>query len=203
MSIPQKSYLLPIILFVISVSLIIFALIQKNSNFMDVRSIIKKHLSVFKGSPLQFFVLFIVPFLLAIASVEIKTVNESIINNLNVVLAILFSMFFAMLSILSSFPSKLTTEIEEQTGEKRTDTLYVKILGESFNSVLFECILCILTLVCSCSVLFFGYYEQGIILTVISVILYYLFFVMVLNSFVIIKRIMALFNHLQTTKEQK
>lgn len=203
MSIPQKSYLLPIILFVISVSLIIIALIQKNSNFMDVRSIIKKHLSVFKGSPLQFFVLFIVPFLLAIASVEIKTVNESIINNLNVVLAILFSMFFAMLSILSSFPSKLTTEIEEQTGEKRTDTLYVKILGESFNSVLFECILCILTLVCSCSVLFFGYYEQGIILTVISVILYYLFFVMVLNSFVIIKRIMALFNHLQTTKEQK
>lgn len=202
MGIPQKSYFLPLVLYVVSASLIIFALIQKNSNFMDVRAIIRKHLSVFRGSPLQRFVLFIVPFFLAVASVVIKPVNESIINNLNVVLAILVSMFFAMLSILSSFPTKLNSELEERPGEKRTDELYVKILGESFNSVLFECILCILTLVCSFSVLFFGYYEQGIILTVISVILYYLFFVMVLNSFVIIKRIMALFNHLQRTKDQ-
>ena len=191
MGIPQKSYFLPLVLYVVSASLIIFALIQKNSNFMDVRAIIRKR-----------FVLFIVPFFLAVASVVIKPVNESIINNLNVVLAILVSMFFAMLSILSSFPTKLNSDLEERPGEKRTDELYVKILGESFNSVLFECILCILTLVCSFSVLFFGYYEQGIILTIISVILYYLFFVMVLNSFVIIKRIMALFNHLQRTKDQ-
>lgn len=200
MEVPEKTYLLPIILFSISAALIIFSLIQKNSNFMDVRTIIKKHFSVFKGSPLQFIVLFVVPLLLAIASVQIKPVNENIINNLNVVLAILISMFFAMLSILSAFPVKLDKKKDEKARTFSTDKVYDRVLGETFNSIMFECIQSILVLICSCSILFFGYYEKGAFLSIISTILYYLFFVLVLNIFVIIKRMMALFVHLQRTE---
>ena len=200
MEVPEKSYLLPIILFSISAALIVFALIQKNSNFMYVRAIIKKHFSVFKGSPLQFIVLFVVPLFLAIASVQIKPVNENIINNLNVVLAILISMFFAMLSILSAFPVELDKKKDEKSKIVSTDKVYDRVLGETFNSIMFECIQSILVLICSCSILFFGYYEKGAFLNIISTILYYLFFVLVLNIFVIIKRMMALFVHLQRTE---
>ena len=200
MEVPEKTYLLPIILFSISAALIVLALIQKNSNFMDVRTIIKKHLSVFKGSPLQFMVLFVVPLFLAIASVHIKPVNENIINNLNIVLAILISMFFAMLSILSAFPVKLDKKKDEKAEIISTDMVYDRVLGETFNSIMFECIQSILVLICSCSILFFGYYEKGVFLYIISTILYYLFFVLVLNIFVIIKRMMALFVHLQRTE---
>ena len=202
MGVPEKSYLLPIILFSISAALIVLALIQKNSNFMDVRTIIKKHLSVFKGSPLQFIVLFVVPLFLAIASVQIKPVNENIINNINIVLAILISMLFSMLSILSAFPVKLDKKKDEMARVVSTDTdkVYDRVLGETFNSLMFECIQSILVLICSCSILFFGYYEKGAFLYIISTILYYLFFVLVLNIFVIIKRMMALFVHLQRTE---
>ena len=200
MEITLKTLFFPLILFSICILLTILALTQKNSNFMDVRRIIKNHFHVFRGSSLQCVVLFVVPLLLAVAAVQIRPVDESIINNLNVVLAILISMFFAMLSILSSFPARLNKCGEEMQQGSIANKAYDKTLGETFNSILFECILSSLVLICSFSILFFGFFERCIFLDCVSIILYYLFFVLISNVFVIIKRIMALFEHLQRNK---
>ena len=49
------------ILIALSVGILIVALVQKNSNYMSVSSVIKKHVSLFSKAPIQFCALFIVP----------------------------------------------------------------------------------------------------------------------------------------------
>lgn len=82
------------VLFTLGILLILGALLQNNSNFLDVRKIITQHLSVFSKSPLQIIAIFIAPFLIAIAAVEDHPLTEAIVNNLNIILSILISMFF-------------------------------------------------------------------------------------------------------------
>lgn len=85
------------ILFFLGIILILVALLQKNSNFLDVRKIVRQHLSIFSKSPLQVVAIFGAPLLIAIAAAATHPLTVEIVNNLNVVLSILISMFFAML----------------------------------------------------------------------------------------------------------
>ena len=104
-------------LFFVGIILILVALLQKNSNFLDVRKIISQHLSIFSKSPLQVVSIFGAPLLIAIAAAATHPLTVDIVNNLNVVLSILISMFFAMLSILASLSLKSTdqSKVEDVT----------------------------------------------------------------------------------------
>lgn len=184
------------ILVCISVALIIIAFSQKNSNFLDVRSIISTHFKVFSGNPLQCAVIFGVPLLLTIVALNKRTLSKDVVDTLNIVLSIFISMFFAMLSILSALNYKTIKEKE------KNDVMTVKkaekynlLLKETFNAVIFECILCILVLAASFTLLFINDFSVSQQLTLVSGIVYYLTLVIVFNIFVIIKRIKVLFDH--------
>lgn len=184
------------ILVCVSVILIIVALLQKNSNFLDVRTIISMHFKVFSTCPLQCAVIFGVPLLITIAALNKQVLSTDIVDTLNIVLSILISMFFAMLSILSALNPRSIRE------EQKNDSLaiskaeeYNLLLKETFNAVMFECILCILVLATSVTLLFINDFSGSWQLTLVSGVVYYLSLVIVFNIFVIIKRIKVLFDY--------
>lgn len=181
------------ILFFLGIILILVALLQKNSNFLDVRKIIRQHLSIFSKSPLQVVAIFGAPLLIAIAAAATHPLTVDIVNNLNVVLSILISMFFAMLSILASLNLKSTDQSKvEDVTLIRDAKNYNKVLKQTNNAILFESVLAILLLIFSFSQLFIGSFDPTWKLKIISAFVYYLTLVLVLNIFVIIKRIKSL-----------
>jgi len=181
------------ILFFLGIILILVALLQKNSNFLDVRKIICQHLSIFSKSPLQVVAIFGAPLLIAIAAAATHPLTVDIVNNLNVVLSILISMFFAMLSILASLNLRSTDQSKVEDATLIRDAKnYNKVLKQTNNAILFESVLAILLLIFSFSQLFIGSFEPTWKLKIISAFVYYLTLVLVLNIFVIIKRIKSL-----------
>ena len=184
------------VLICISIILIVIALLQKNSNFLDVRTIFLAHFKVFSSSPLQCIVIFVSPLLLAIAAMNKQVLSKDIVDTLNIVLSILISMFFAMLSILSALNHKSVSanQKNDATATDKTEK-YNQLLKETFNAVMFECILCILVLAASFTLLFLNDFSDSWQLTVVSAVVYYLSLVIVFNIFVIIKRIKVLFDH--------
>lgn len=171
------------VLYVISGLLLLLCLVQKNSNFLDVRTIFIQQFRVFKNSPLQFIGIFVVPLFLSIATVRIRVIDKDIVNNINIVLSILIAMFFSMLSVLSAF------------NRKQENREYNQLLKETFNAVMFECILGIVLLVISFIELFINSFINNGFQEIISAVIYYLVMVVVLNIFVIIKRMKVLFDY--------
>ena len=184
------------ILVCVSAILMMIAFLQKNSNFLDVRSIISTHFKVFSGSPLQCAVIFGVPLLITIAALNKQALSKDIVDTLNIVLSILISMFFAMLSILSALNLKAVNEKEKNDviAISKVEE-YNLLLKETFNAVMFECILCILVLAISFTLLFVNDFSTSWQLTLVSGLVYYLALVIVFNIFVIIKRIKVLFDY--------
>ena len=182
------------ILLYISLGLICCALLQKNSNFLDIRKVFADHVAIFDNSPLQKFVIFIVPFLLSISAISTQLLTKDIVNNLNIVLSILISMFFAILSILSSFTYKSTDPktVTDVSLRKKAEK-YNKLLKQTFNAVIFESVLSIVVLILSFAQLFSNDFSETWKLKVISLIVYYLALVIVFNILVVIKRMKSLF----------
>lgn len=182
------------ILLYISLGLICCALLQKNSNFLDIRKVFADHFAIFDNSPLQRIVIFIVPFLLSISAISTQLLTKDIVNNLNIVLSILISMFFAILSILSSFTYKSTDPktVTDVSLRKKAEK-YNKLLKQTFNAVIFESVLSIVVLILSFAQLFSNDFSETWKLKVISLIVYYLALVIVFNILVVIKRMKSLF----------
>ena len=182
------------ILLYISLGLICCALLQKNSNFLDIRKVFADHFAIFDNSPLQKFVIFIVPFLLSISAIYTQLLTKDIVNNLNIVLSILISMFFAILSILSSFTYKSTDPktVTDVSLRKKAEK-YNKLLKQTFNAVILESLLSLVVLILSFAHLFSNDFSETWKLKVISLIVYYLALVIVFNILVVIKRMKSLF----------
>lgn len=176
--------IISVILFVIGTVILVFSLTLKMSNFLDIRKIFSEHFSIFKGNPLQFISIFIVPLLFSVGIERIRCVDREILNNLNVVLSILVTMFFSTLSILCAFEDK-----------NNKNSTYKQLLKETFNTTIFEAIVCLLLLFISFITLFIGEFKQSLYLQIISSIIYYLAIVAVLNILVIIKRLKVLFDN--------
>lgn len=173
-----------VILFIIGAVILVFSFFLKMSNFLDVRKIFSEHFSVFKGNPIQLISIFIVPFLFSVGIVRIRCVDREILNNLNIVLSILIAMFFSTLSILCAFKDK-----------GNTNSVYNRLLKETFNATIFEAIICLLLLLISFITLFVGEFGRSCYLQMVSGSIYYLAIVAVLNILVIIKRLKVLFDN--------
>lgn len=170
------------ILFTIGSVVLCLCLCVKHSNFLDIRKIFIQHFSVFKENPLQLIGIFFTPILLTVGLVEIKCINKDILSNLNIILSILTAMFLSILSILCSF-NKI------KKGEN-----YKQLLKETFNTTIFEIILCLLLLFISFIILFINDFKESIPLKIASGAIYYLTMITILNILVVIKRIKVLFD---------
>lgn len=169
--------------FLLSISCIILILnfIRRNNNFFDIRRVFKDQLDVFDGAKDQIFVFFGVPILLAFGVANYKLIDKDIIDNVVVVLSIILSMLFAILSILTSFT--------------KDEAIFKVVLKETFNSVIFVAILCIMALMISVSVLFVKCIKLVLVNYIVSTVVYCLFFTIMLNIFIIIKRMKSLFDN--------
>ncbi len=88
-----------------------------------------------------------------------------------------------MLSILCAFD------------KGKGNTVYQQLLKETFNTTVFEIILCLILLFISFVILFIGNYDESIVLKCVSGIIYYLTIIAILNILVVIKRIKVLFDN--------
>lgn len=168
-------------LLIIGVLLLVFALFQKNSNFFDIGRIVFNHVELFKGNLLQGVLVFVSPALIAISIALGKTITKDIVDSVVVVLSIFSALFFAELSVLCTLQN-----------ENKTDR-YKQLLNETFNTVLFEILISMVVLIVAFVILFLDNYTTSVILKAFSFIIYYLTIELVLNEFILIKRIKALF----------
>lgn len=168
-------------LFLIAGIIIFLNCIKKNNNFFDIRRIVIEHFEMFSNAKGQIVVFYGTPLLLAIAVLKNNCINKDIIDNIVIMLSIIIAMLFAMLSILNSYQNK--------------DSEYVKVLEETYNTILFQCIICVLTLIISFSQYFVDNYDSELVLKIVSFLLYYMIFVLIMNIFIILKRMKALFDN--------
>lgn len=176
----------PYFYFALSAIVLLFATTRKNNNFFDVQHIIKSHLNIFKDSKFQYVIFYGVPFLLSTGTLLQQFVNEDLLGHIIIVISIFMSMLFAMLSTITSL------------NQKTKDEFYLKLVNETHMSILFEAILCIGVLIISFTLLFSNI-TNCFVLGIFSFILYYLIYTIMLQVFILVKRISVLLRE-QSTK---
>lgn len=171
----------PCFLLTLSGIILLLNFARKNNNFFDVRKVFVDQLQIFKDAKGQVFVFYGVPILLALGVANYKLIDNDVVGNIVIVLSIIISMLFAMLSVLTCF--------------NKDDRHYKQVLKETFNTVIFESVLCIFALMAAFAVLFVGDIETIWVKYCISFTIYYLIFTILLNIFIVIKRIKSLFDN--------
>lgn len=160
--------------FVVSGVLILLFLFKKTSNFFDFRDIVTKQMRMFKGSPEQYVLYYGIPVLLAWGTVNKRTIDDVVINNVNIVITILLSVLFATLSTISPLHSSVKG--------------FAPLKEETINTILFEALLCVFTLVLSFIVIFSSGYGRTVFSVVVSSLIYYCVYVIILQLLVVFKR---------------
>lgn len=187
------------ILIALSVGILIVALVQKNSNYMSVSSVIKKQVALFSKAPIQLCAIFIVPGLLAIAAVLSNAVSDMLMENLLVAVSIFFSVFFAVLSILCSM---ITEEAESQPTDQTKETDSTRsLIKETFICAMFESVVSVavlIFLICYQMLSFSTPWWKAIF----QMVILYLVFLVITNMFVILKRLEKLFSEKNHDIEQ-
>lgn len=175
--------------FIIYISLIILVLyaLKRHNNFIDCRLIIKNHFSIFKvdqnenGKRLylkgQIFLFFILPLFLSISVTIISRINDTIINVITVIMTIITSMLFTVLSMFISI------------GRKDSINNFNVVLRETYYSIAFEILLSIFILVLCLTYLFISEIKNYLMIEIFSTVIYYFCFTIILNLFIVLKRI--------------
>ncbi len=177
----------------IGVFFIIIYANMKTDNYIDIRSIIKNHYSIFDGSIIQILFFTIIPLFFAIGFTLAQTVTKDIYDCLNVIFSIFVAMFFSILSILLSILSKDGKDEEKKIKQNKE---YLKLIEQSNDTVIFEILLSIVLLFI---ILIYSLLPENtdiFVKVVFSVIIYYLTASVLLNIFILIKRLKAIFDNL-------
>lgn len=154
--------------------------------YMDCFGIIKKHLSCFrkgngKLSRMSIFMYFIVPLFLATAVLRLRNIDTDVINLLTIIVTILTTMFFTLLTLILDMRAKVKGSKEYDAGDA---ALSLKLLKEVYYSIMFEILLSVVILI-MCFVELFAkqfYWLCGLVI-------YYMSFVLLTNLFMVLKRI--------------
>ncbi len=177
-------------LVVLSSAIIFFLLLRKNESFFNVRNVVKKHFSLFENCRSQYVVFYIMPLFFSIGLALIYCADITFYSNMSVILGILISMLFAILSILSSVDFS-------GYNKSQKDKANVVVL-ETVNAIVFDSILClalmlyslVVTVISGIDFTAFSINETvwGIIKMFVSGVAYYLFTVILLTLMLIVKR---------------
>ena len=176
----------PQFLLVISIILIVAGHLIFNKTYLDCREIIKKHLECFKTSKGKYslfslFLYFFVPYFVAIALVQIRTIDNDVVNILTIIISILTSMLFTLLTLILDMRNKVLSSIKYNANKAGISS---KILKETYYTIMFEILLSVVILILCFIEIFSQDYSFFS-----SIVIYYLTFVMLLNLFIVLKRI--------------
>lgn len=159
--------------------------------YLDCCDIVIKHINCFKNSSgkisyISIFLYFMVPLLLAVSLVQIRNIDESVINILTIIVSILTSMFFTLLTLILDMRKRVVTDQNYNAGDA---ALSKKLLKETYYALMFEVLVSVIILLLCFVELFAKQYY-----CILGMILYYLTFVLVTNLFMILKRIFKVIN---------
>ena len=163
------------VLLPIGLLLIVIYSLQKVNNFIKIRGIMKEHIKIFGGSKIQILFFFGVPVLFATSFVQLSVFIKNAFDTLYVVITILITMFFSILTVLTGY-------------EKKKDEQYEIVLKETKSSILFELIVSIDIAIYAFIYQMISEVIHSIVKTILSWILYYMIFFLLLNMFIVIKR---------------
>lgn len=176
-----KFIISPMGFIVIPLLIMIISAFKKYDNYLDVRKIVKKQYDMLKNNRTVLIIIYVLPIIIAIGIARIKTIDVGIINNVNVVLSILIAMFFSIMSIIINFKNEKSEN-------------YKKTIRETNNTIMFEILLSVFLLICTFIYMFIEKIENDIILFAISLIIYYLSIVVIMNIFILMKRMSVLYD---------
>lgn len=181
----------------ISTLFMIFFLLRKNESFFNLNGIIKKHLLIFKHCKFQYVIFYIVPLIFAAGLSMIYTAGETFYSELSVVVSILLTMLFAILSVLTSRKYNVVNK-----------TLRAKIcstVNETINAIIFDVLLCVFLLLYSLVMVILDSVPNitGIIKQILAGISYYIFAVILLTLLLIVKRLSKIIEFNLTIDKEK
>lgn len=179
-----KFIISPMGFIIIPLLIMIIGSLKKYNNYFDVRRILKTQYSMLRNSKGTLITIYILPIIIAIGIIRTKTISVEIINSVNVVLSILITMFFSIMSIIINFNN---TKSEN----------YKKTLKETNNTIMFEILVSVFLLICTFLYMFIQNIENQIILYIFSFAVYYLSIVVLVNIFIIMKRMYILYDKKQ------
>ena len=177
-----KFFISPMGFIVIPLSIMLISAFKKFNNYLDIRKILKEQYKIFENNISALIIIYILPSIIAIGITRIKFIDVEIVNNINVVLSILTAMFFSIMSIIINF--------ENENSEN-----YKKTIKETNNTIMFEILLCVFILICTFIYMFIEKIENTIILGIVSFTIYYLSIVVLINIFIVMKRMHILYEN--------
>ncbi|MDO4468393.1 MAG: hypothetical protein Q4C84_00965 [Bacillota bacterium] len=154
--------------------------------YINCFDLIRMHILCFKKtdgkiSKIAIILYFGIPLLLAVAVMQIRIIDDSAINIITIIISILTSMFFTLLTLILDMREKVKGNMQYDASEAAIST---KILKETYYSIMFEILISIVILILCFIELFAKTFNR-----IESFVIYYLTFVMIINLFMILKRI--------------
>lgn len=185
--------LMMIALLIIVISIILFIIIERANNFpfFNIKEIITNHFEIFDKCKSEKIAFFICPFLLAIGLTLLTTDFKSIFDEISVATGIMLSMLFTGLSILSTYDFSFVKDQETLNTAKIALTQTINAIN--FNILL--CIFLIITIILINSKIGYSILEPfniPIIKGCATVIVLYIFIVIILTILLIIKNMIRI-----------
>lgn len=170
----------------ISIMLLMVGRFVFKRKYLNCLDILKKHLECFrksngKYSRVSIVLYYVVPFLLSLSLVQIKVLDDSIVNILTIIISILTSMLFTLLTLILDMRKRIKTDDDYNANEA---DISAKLLKETYYSMMFEILVCIVILIMCFIELFSEEYTMWA-----SIVIYYLTFVLLMNLFMVLKRV--------------
>ena len=130
-------------LLLLSVLLLIIGRIFFGKTYLNCIQIIKKHLECFKDlegkySIVSISLYFMIPFFIAASLVQIRVIDDDVINIVTVIISILTSMLFTMLTLILDMRKRI---LQDENYDANKAGISVKLLKEIYYSIMFEILL--------------------------------------------------------------
>lgn len=169
-----------------------------NLRYINCFDIVIKHISCFKKangkiSLIAIFMYFGVPLLIAVALIKIKCIDEDSINIITIIISILTSMFFTLLTLVLDMQKKVKNDNSYTNNEAAISQI---LLREVYYSVMFEILISVIILLFCFINLFSLIFSK-----IESFIIYYLTFIVITNLLMILKRIFRVIENDMDKKE--
>ncbi len=191
-----------IILVVISLMMIFISLIRKNESFFNITEVIRNHFQLFKKCKYQYVVFYLLPLIFAVGLSLIYEAGEAFYTELSVIIGILLSMLFAILSILSTHDFESVHDNEQRKKVKN-------VVLQTSNAIVFNSILCLFIMIYGLfNIVLDGVtfgelpLNTAIIKIILSCIAYYVFIVILLTLLLIVKQMSRIIEFSLKVKKQ-
>ena len=181
-----KNITCPYGLLLIAILVSVIGRVVFKKKYLDCYEIIKRHLECFKTSDNRYskvslFLYFGVPAVVSIALVRIRNIDDDVINIITVIISILTSMLFTMLTLVLDMRKRIISDKDYNANKA---AISAKLLKETYYSIMYEILNSIIILIICFEDLFSKKY-----LWISSLIQYYLVFTLLMNLFMLLKRI--------------